>query len=244
MAEAEKMIKTVNFISGSGTTNLAILEAENLGGALHGLAETLAIVSSDPKAPGIDRAKKVGFNEKNIFIVDPTKDLTPQLLPVLDKYKPDYFHQLGWFPMTPIEVINQYTGLNQHLGPGGKWMYGIRRIYAHIRFCEMIGEDRPIPIFCHLITPQKPNYDEGDTVFVKWEKILENESAEEALARFAPIEHEVQIEALRLLVKGLCKLQTKPEITKTKEEEKLLMQAKIEARTKYPPDKHLLYLPK
>lgn len=243
MREFESMLKTVNFISGSGTTNLAVLQAEKPGGVLYGLAETLAIVSSDLQAPGIERAKETGFEEKNIFIVNPAEDLTPQLLKILDQYQPDYFHQLGWFPMTPIEVIKKYKGLNQHLGPGGKWMYGIRRIYAHMRFCEMIKEDRPIPIFCHLITPDKSGYDEGDVVYVKWEKLFKNESPEKALARLAPIEYQVQIEALRRLAEGSYKLQPSPEITKTEDEEKLLLQARMEARDKYPPDKHLLYLP-
>ncbi|KKR25847.1 MAG: hypothetical protein UT58_C0032G0008, partial [Microgenomates group bacterium GW2011_GWC1_39_7b] len=133
------MLKTVNLISGSGTTNEAILKVEQEGGILHGLVQTLAIISSDPEAPGIERAKKVGFPEKDIHVVVPGENFTERILEVLDKYNPDFFHQLGWFPFTPTEVIKKYKGLNQHLGPGGKWMYGVRRIFAHMKFCELVG---------------------------------------------------------------------------------------------------------
>lgn len=237
------MLKTVNLISGSGTTNEAILLAEKSGGVLDGLVKTLAIISSDPEAPGIERAKKAGFNEKDIYVVVPGENFGERLLEVLDKYKPDFFHQLGWFPFTPTGVIEKYNGLNQHLGPGGKWMYGVRRIYAHMKFCEMIGEKRPIPIFCHLVTIEKPNYDEGEVVAVKWVDLLPNELAEDVMARLAPVEYEVQIEALRRLSSGNCKLERNPVIAKNIKEEELLLQAKIAARDKYPADKHLTYLP-
>ncbi|KKS14378.1 hypothetical protein A2617_02080 [Candidatus Daviesbacteria bacterium RIFOXYD1_FULL_41_10] len=239
------MLKTVNLISGSGTTNEAILKVEQEGGILHGLVQTLAIISSDPEAPGIERAKKVGFPEKDIHVVVPGENFTERILEVLDKYNPDFFHQLGWFPFTPTEVIKKYKGLNQHLGPGGKWMYGVRRIFAHMKFCELVGESRPIPVFCHMVTPEKPNYDEGEAVAVKWVDLLSNESAEEALKRLAPIEYEAQIEALRrLTTQGeSLQLQPNPIIAKNPKEAELLLQAKMAARDKYPADKKLSYLP-
>lgn len=91
------MLRFINFISGGGSTNLAILEAEKAGGRLRGLTETIAIVSSNPNAGGIEKAIEKGFPKQNIEIVDPGEhDFTIRLLEVLDKYKPDYFHQLGW----------------------------------------------------------------------------------------------------------------------------------------------------
>jgi folate-dependent phosphoribosylglycinamide formyltransferase PurN len=153
------MLRFVNLISGSGSTNLSILQAESNGGKLHGTTETVAIISSSPDAVGIQKAIMIGFTEEDILIVDPDKrDLANQLLKILDHYQPDYFHQLGWMPRTSPEVLQHYQGLNQHLGPGGRWMYGVRRVYAHMRFCEMIGEERPIAVFCQYVDSE---YDEG-----------------------------------------------------------------------------------
>jgi hypothetical protein len=73
-------------------------------------------------------------------------DLGQQLLKILGNYKPNYFHQLGWMPQTPKSVTESFVGLNQHLGPGGDFMYGHRRIYAHMRFSQIIGKTLSLSI--------------------------------------------------------------------------------------------------
>ena len=227
------MLRIVNFISGNGSTNLAIIRAESPGGKLQGLVKTVAMIFSDPESEGIESAKNIGFPAENIWMVRPDKgNLADQLLKILDRYKPDYFHQLGWMPLTQIEVIGRYKGLNQHLGPGGKWMYGVKRIYAHMRFCEMIGEKRPIPVFCQKVAPK---YDEGEVIYVRYENILPDETPEEVAERLLSIEHQVQIEALRRLATKSYELQPTPKIALNPEEEKLLFEAKKEAYDKYLP---------
>jgi len=47
------MLRFINLISGSGSTNLAVLKAEKPGGRLYNLTRTAAIISSDPEAEGI-----------------------------------------------------------------------------------------------------------------------------------------------------------------------------------------------
>ena len=56
--------------------------------------------------------------------------------------------------------------------------------------------------------------------------------------RVLPIEHEVQIEALRrLATEETIKERPVPRIARNKKQEELLLQAKREARDKYPPDR-------
>jgi len=226
------MLRIVNFISGDGSTNLAILQAENSGGKLHGLVKTLAIISDNLKTLNIQKIRDEGVSTSDVWTVNPEKeDFTNQILEILDKYKPDYFHQVGWMPLTPLEVIKRYRGLNQHLGPGGKWMYGKRRIYAHIRFCEMIRETRPIPIFCQRVAPK---YDEGNVIYVQYEDILSNETVEEVAKRLLKIEYQVQIEALYRLATNSFEERPVPKTALNPEEERILLKAKKEALNKYP----------
>lgn len=222
---------TVDLISGGGSTNLAILEAQKPGGRLHSLVETVAIICNNSKAAGIQRAIKAGFPEENIHLVSRAKgDLGEQIVEILRKYNADFYHQLGWMPWMPDSVTTRFKGLNQHLGPGGEFMYGERRLYAHIRFCEMIGEKRPVPIFCQVVDPI---YDNGDIIYVKFEDILEGETIEGAAKRFLPIEHEVQIEALYRLATGTAEPIPVPRVYKTPEEKLLMDQARIEAHEFY-----------
>lgn len=218
-------------ISGSGSTNLAVLREQKPGGRLAGLVKTVAIICNNSKAAGIQNAINEGFLKSDIRLVSREKgDLGKQLLEILGEYKPDYFHQLGWMPLTPNSVMKHYQGLNQHLGPGGEYMYGQRRLYAHIRFCEMIGEKRPVPIFCQVVDP---NYDQGDIIYVRFEDIREGETVAEIAERFLPIEHEVQIEALYRLATNTAQPAPVPHIYKTPEEKLLMDKARMEARDFY-----------
>ncbi|MBU4129143.1 hypothetical protein KJ636_03365 [Patescibacteria group bacterium] len=227
------MLKFINLISGSGSTNLAILESEKPGGRLFELTKTVAIISSDPTAQGIERAKEAGFPEKDIFVVFPQKgNLAEQILEIFAQYQPDYFHQLGWMPLTPREVIARYKGINQHFGPGGKWMYGVRRIYAHIVFCQKIGKWRPIPVFCQRVAPE---YDKGNVIYLRYENLNPNETPEETAERLLPIEHYVQIEARYHLATNTFQEEPVPKIAKNPEEEKILLEAMKQARHKYSP---------
>ena len=110
-------------------------------------------------------------------------------------------------------------------------MYGIRRIYAHIRFCEITGESLPIPVFCQRVVSK---YDEGNTIYVQYENILSGETPEEAAERLLSIEYQVQIEALRRLATDSYEEQPVPKLAINSEEEKILFKVKKEARDKYP----------
>lgn len=239
------MITTVNMISGSGTTNLAVLQAQKPGRKLHGLVKTIAIISSNPNAAGIQKAIDQGFPEWDIRVASRKKgNLGEQLLKILGEYKPDYFHQLGWMPKTPRSVTERYRGLNQHLGPGGDYMYGKRRLYAHRRFCEMIDEKRPIPVFCQYV---HPIYDLGDAIYVKFEDFDLAESVQAIAERLLPVEHEVQIEALLRLATCTHRCVPVPRIYETPEEEKLMDQARLEAehffRNEYKPGREVFFAP-
>jgi len=221
------MLSFINLISGSGSTNLAVLEAEKKGGRLYKLTKTVAIISSSPKAKGIEKAVKAGFPKRDIYVVSAKKgNFSKELLKIFRKYKPDYFHQLGWLPKTPLEVLKEYKGLNQHLGPGGKGMYGERRIYVFLKFCEKIKKLREIPVFCQWVAPE---YDEGDVIYLRYVKINPKNSLKEIAERLKKVEHKVQIEARYLLAKGRFKERPSPEIAKNKKEKEILREIIKEA---------------
>ena len=135
-------------------------------------------------------------------------------------------------------------GLNQHLGPGGDFMHGKRRIYAHLRFCQMIDEKRPIPVFCQFVHPK---YDQGDVVYVRFEDFNFAESVNTIANRLLPVEHEVQIEALLRLAKGTYRREPVPRVFETPEEKELMDQVRLEAesfyRHEYKPGSEVFFTP-
>jgi len=86
-------------------------------------------------------------------------------------------------------------------------------------FCQRLGEDRKIPIFCQRVAPE---YDKGNVIYVGYEEIKPDETPEEVAERLLPIEYEVQIEGRCRLAKGIFKEEPVPKIAKNKKEEKIL----------------------
>lgn len=224
----------VNLISGGASTCLSVIKEELPGGILFGVTKTMAIIASSHDVSGIQNAKDVNFPEEHIYVVEKGPDFAGRILAVLDLYKPDFFHQLGWMPHMPEEVMDQYVGLNQHLGPGGKWMYGVRRVYAHMRFCQEVGRIMPIQVFCQFVDPV---YDAGKIVHARNIDLNFARTPEENAEMLLPIEHEVQIDGRRAMLYSSIHsgMVDKPmNIALNKEEEEILLAMKKEAKGKYP----------
>jgi len=232
----EETLKGVSLISGGASTCLRVIEEEAPGGALWMRSETVAVIANEDDVDGIQNLKDVGYPTDDIYVVDPMGgNLAEGLLKILDKYKPDFFHQLGWMPLTPKKVMEQYVGLNQHLGPGGKWMYGVRRVYAHMRFCQEVGRTVPIPVFCQFVDPV---YDAGKILSIRNIDLDFSKTPEENAQMLLPIEHEVQIAGRMELFFDKTPFDAKfvPNIAKDEQEEKILFAMKKEARDQYPPE--------
>ncbi|EKE11022.1 MAG: hypothetical protein ACD_15C00152G0006 [uncultured bacterium] len=234
---SKRALKYVNLISGGASTCVRVIEEEKPGGELYGLSETVAVIASASDIEGIQNVKEAGFSEDCIHVVESGSNFDFRILEVMNQCQPDYFHQLGFMPKMPAKVLSNYRGLNQHLGPGGKWMYGVRRVYTHIRFCEEVGRKIPIQVFCQIVDPE---YDAGVVVYAKSVDLDFSRTPEKnAKDLLLPIEHRVQIEGRREMFFGfnLLEAQAPAKIALNQEEERILLEMKKEARSKYPPDK-------
>jgi len=227
----------VNFISGGASTCIRVIQEEMPGGSLLGASETVAIVANSHSVDGIANiTKETKFSEEKIIVVEPGPNFASRILEVLDRYRADRFHQLGWMPQMPEEVLKRYIGCNQHLGPGGKWMYGVRRVYAHMRFCQEVGRIIPIEVFCQLVHPK---YDAGKIVCHQIVDLDFRNTPEQNAKILLPIEHEVQINGRQAMFYGIRpdEMEDPINIAQNAEEEDLLFALKKEARDKYPPEK-------
>lgn len=228
----EELKKTIGLISGGGTTNLEVLLSEERGGELYGLTQTIAIISSNSKARGIEKALSCGFPKKDIHILDPKNvNFTTRLLEIFAEYDPHFYHQLGWMPLTPEELIMFYRGLNQHLGPGGRYMHGRRRIWVHIEFCKLIGRPLPIPVFCQLVHPE---FDKGDIVCMEEIEVDLGQDIQAIADLLLPIEHQVQIKGRKMFATGDYILKPVPEYARTPDEAAVLDRLKLESRKVFP----------
>lgn len=217
---------TINLIWGVGSTNVAVFKAEQPGGALDGFSKTVAIVSP-PGAPGIVKALELGFPEDHIHLFSLAEKTGPQLRRIFGLYDFDFYHMMGFYPVIPKSVIEQYKGYNQHMGPGGKWMDGAYRMYAQMRFNQEIHEDLPVPIFMQEVVP---DVDGGDVIYVEYHSFIIGETAGEAQDRLKKgHEWNVNIEGRRRLATGTATIQPVPRVYRTLVEKELMDEIRHEA---------------
>ncbi|MBI2598906.1 hypothetical protein HYW40_01690 [Candidatus Curtissbacteria bacterium] len=236
-------IKVASLISGGGTTMEAIGKA-CLSGEIP--FDLVCVISSDPKAGGIGKAKNLGIAEADILVINPEdfridgkvdqEKFGQAIMTELKKRKVDVVLQNGWMPLTPKNVIDEYQGaiFNQHPGPvpefGGRGMYGQRVHAAVLEFRKMTGRDFSTEAICQRVDP---DFDMGAVVKSAQIEIRDDDTAESLAARVLPIEHRVQVELLKDLASGNVHEVTRPPIVLAGEE-KILEAAKQKAIKLYP----------
>lgn len=124
----------------------------------------------------------------------------------------------GCLAKIPAAVVQAYAGqmLNQHPGPldpgrphpGGPGMYGRRVHHTWLRFLRLRDNINPHPE--RLFTEATAQFvaevmDEGPVIVRRQLTILPDDDVTSLAQRLLPMEHEVQIEALRLLALGQAK---------------------------------------
>jgi phosphoribosylglycinamide formyltransferase-1 len=237
-------MKIALLISGGGTTMEAIIKATK-DGTLQNVQPAL-VIAGKPDAGGIAKARALGISNDDIVIIDPKSFATSELfgeaiISECKKRDVDFIGQYGWLAKTPDNVCVAYKGMivNQHPGPldngrpdfGGSGMYGMRVHQARLEFVLKTGHDYWTEATAHRVTPI---FDEGRIVKRKQVPIFQNDTAEMLQARVLPVEHQVQIEAVRDFANNIVVeyIRETPLVKST--EEAILKEAKENARKLYP----------
>lgn len=218
-------------ISGGGTTAQAIIQATQ-NGLLQHIVTPVVVVSSNPNAAGILKAKQLGIPTEVIERKNYTTDKAfgTALIQIFQKYSVEFISQNGWLPLLPLNVINAFPKkiINQHPGPldpgfedfGGRGMYGSRVICARLLYCLFTQDTDPwTESDVHYVTEE---FDRGNLIrtiklgLPKVERRITPEDCEHSIpvqeyikhaseqiqAKLLPIEHENIIASLKEFAEG------------------------------------------
>lgn len=157
-------------ISGGGSTAEAVIKSSQ-GGELKNLITPSVVISSDPQAGGVEKAKALGVPveiiDRNNFSSQTEFGLN--ILKICQQYNVEIISQNGWLTLTPKNVIEQFNQkiFNQHPGPldpgrddfGGKGMFGARVTAARIIYCLLTQDLHPwTEATTHMVTEE---FDKG-----------------------------------------------------------------------------------
>ena len=110
------MPRVAILISGRGSNMVALVQATQ-NGVLAGRCEIAAVISSRPAAPGLDRARELGFQTFALDARQLSKDAyDAALLAVLENCRADVVALAGYLRLLSPRVVARYRGriLNVH----------------------------------------------------------------------------------------------------------------------------------
>lgn len=183
------MYNLVVFVSGNGTTLQAIIDAIKEKKLM---ANISLVVSNNPNAFGLERAKKADIPTYIIKEKDDNK-IDDELTNVLSKINVDLIVLAGYLKLIGPKLIKEYTIINTHpsLLPkyGGKGMYGM-----NVHKAVVDAKEEYSGVTLHYVNSE---YDRGDIIMQTVVKVLPTDTPEELSARVQSAEKIQLVEVLK-----------------------------------------------
>ncbi|RZN83824.1 MAG: phosphoribosylglycinamide formyltransferase [Winogradskyella sp.] len=185
------MKRIVIFASGSGSN------AENLIKFFQDSdqASVIQILSNNPHAKVLDRAKRLGVSGLSFNKIAFTK--TDDVLNILKASQPDLIVLAGFLWKFPENIINSFPNKIINIHPallpnyGGKGMYGM-----HVHRAIIENNEAETGITIHFVNE---NYDEGAIIFQAKCDVLANDTAEDVASKI----HELEMEHFPKVIETL-----------------------------------------
>ena len=108
MDEAHMRKRVVILASGTGSLAQAIFDAHDLD------IQIVAVVSDNPKAPVLDRAKAASINTAVVELTGDRVAWNKQLFDQVDQYQPDLVVSAGFMKILSSDFVNTFPTINSH----------------------------------------------------------------------------------------------------------------------------------
>ena len=190
-------MKLAVLVSGNGTNLQSIIDSVDDGYLPK--VQISYVVSSNPEAYALKRAEKKNINT----IVVQKKDIISILKPIFEEV--DLIVLAGFLWILPDELLNIQPIINVHpsLLPlfGGKGMYGTKVSSAILNSGMKVSGPT-----VHLVTN---DIDGGPIILQKCLEVRDDDTPESLLERTHPLEHQILIEAIKLMSEKEYKIERK-----------------------------------
>lgn len=177
------------FASGSGTTLQAIIDSIEAGKLD---AKINIVVSNNPEAYALERAKKVGIP---IYVITSKgkENIDNELYEELKKYEIDLIVLAGYLKMIGDKLLDKYRIINTHpsLLPkfGGKGMHGM-----HVHQAVIDAKEKVSGVTVHFVNNE---YDKGNIIRQTTVEVLETDDAESLSSKVQAAEKIQLVEVLQ-----------------------------------------------
>jgi phosphoribosylglycinamide formyltransferase-1 len=205
----ESIVKIMVLVSGGGTNLQALLDAQKNGafGSGDSGGKIVLVVSDNPKAYALDRAKAAGVSvaveepDRNIPREERRQELSDRILRLTETCHIDLIVLAGFLSILKGEIVRRYSGRIVNLHPsllpkfGGDGMYGGR-----VHRAVLNAGEKESGCTVHLVDA---GVDTGPILLQRKVPVLSGDTPDTLAERIHVEEHIAIVEAVKMMVERI-----------------------------------------
>ncbi len=195
------MKKLAVLVSGGGSNLQSIIE-QTRSGILKDIAEVVLVISSNPSAYGLERAKKenikaIALDYKNMD----KNDYDKQLYNLIKDSDADLICLAGYLKKIPDVIVKEYKSRVLNIHPALLPKFGGKGMYGHfVHEAVVKAKEKKSGPTVHYVDE---NYDTGSIILQKEVSVYETDTPEDVAKRVLVQEHIIFPEAIKKVIENL-----------------------------------------
>ena len=192
------MKKLAVLISGGGSNLQSIID-ETKNGILKDIAEVVVVISNNPSAYGLERAKKenikaIALNYKNMN----KQDYDDKMYNLIKESGADIICLAGYLKKVSDKIVKEYKSRILNIHPALLPKFGGKGMYGHfVHEAVVKAKETKSGPTVHFVDE---NYDTGSIILQKEVPVYETDTAEDVAKRVLVQEHIIYPQAIRKVI--------------------------------------------
>ncbi len=195
------MKKLAVLVSGGGSNLQSIIDSTK-NGILENIAEVVVVISNNPSAYGLERAKKenikaVALDYKNMD----KQDYDDKMYDILKQSDADIICLAGYLKKVPERIVKEYKTKILNIHPALLPKFGGKGMYGHfVHEAVVKAKEKKSGATVHFADE---NYDTGGIIVQMQVPVYETDSPEDVAKRVLVVEHKIYPEAIKKVIEML-----------------------------------------
>lgn len=195
------MKKLAVLVSGGGS-NLQSIINETKNGILKGIAEVVVVISNNPSAYGLERAKKENIKAMALDYKNMDKqDYDNKMYNLIKESGADIVCLAGYLKKISDKIVKEYKSRILNIHPALLPKFGGKGMYGHFVHEAVVKAKEPKSgPTVHFVDE---NYDTGAIILQKEVPVYETDTAEDVAKRVLVQEHIIYPQAIKKVIENL-----------------------------------------
>lgn len=195
------MKKLAVLVSGGGSNLQSIIDSTK-NGILENIAEVVVVISDNPSAYGLERAKKenikaIALDYKNMD----KQDYDDKMYDILKRSGADIICLAGYLKKVHERIVKEYKSRILNIHPALLPKFGGKGMYGHfVHEAVVKAKEKKSGATVHFADE---NYDTGGIIVQMQVPVYETDSPEDVAKRVLVVEHKIYPEAIKKVIEML-----------------------------------------